>query len=87
MPVGYIDRPSSAYILRILELIGLPIEQINRESLRKGDFLYLTDQSLFADLGPNERTGLFVPASEVSEHYPRAGHRIVFFYLNVAPTG
>ena len=52
VPIGYIDRPSSAYILRILELIGLPIEQINRESLRKGDFLYLTDQSLFADLGP-----------------------------------
>ena len=87
VPFGYIDRPSSAYILRILELIGLPIEQINRESLRKGDFLYLTDQSLFADLGPNERTGLFVPASEVSEHYARAGHRIVFFYLNVARPG
>jgi hypothetical protein len=87
VPFGYIDRPSSAYVLRILELIGLPIEQITRETLRKGDFLYLTDRSIFTDLGPNERTGLFVPASEVSEHYTRAGHRIAFFYLNVARPG
>jgi NurA domain len=84
VPIGYIDRPSSAYVLRILELIGLPIEQINRESLRRGEFLYLTDQTLFEDLEPNERTGLFVAASEISAAYERAGHRIVFFYLNVA---
>jgi hypothetical protein len=84
VPFGYVDRPSSAYILRILELLGLPLEQIDRVALRKGDFLYLTDQALFQDLGPNERTGLFAPASEVSARYERAGHRIVFFYLNVA---
>jgi hypothetical protein len=87
VPIGYIDRPSSAYILRILELIGLPIEKINRESLRAGAYRYLTDRLLYTDLAPNERTGLFVPASEVSEHYARAGHRIVFFYMNVARPG
>ena len=87
VPFGYIDRPGSAYILRILELVGLPIEEITRESLRAGAFRYLTDRQLFDDLDPNERTGLFFPASEVSERYAQAGHRIVFFYMNVAPPG
>ncbi len=87
VPFGYIDRPNSAYILRILELLELPLDRINRANLRSGPFRYLTDQFLFADLAPNERTGLFVSASEINEHYARAGQRIAFFYLNVARSG
>ncbi len=87
VPFGYIDRPGSAYVLRILELIDLPLEKINRQALREGVFRYLTDSLLFEDLRPNERTGLFVSASEISERYARAGHRIVFFYMNVARPG
>ena len=34
IPVGYVDRPSSAYVLRILELIGRPIEEIAGRSVR-----------------------------------------------------
>ena len=69
IPVGYVDRPSSAYVLRILELIGLPIEEITREALRQGPFIQLTDRQLFTDLAPNERTGLFEPNSDANDRY------------------
>ena len=86
IPVGYVDRPSSAYVLRILELIDLPIEKITRESLRQGPFIQLTDRQLFADLAPNERTGLFEPNSDANDRYRvrSDGDRIAFAYANVA---
>lgn len=85
-PVGYVDRPSSAYVLRILELIDQPIEQITRETLRRGPFRLLADRFLFDDLRPNERSGLFTPNSETNDRYERAsaGDRIVFAYANFA---
>lgn len=87
VPIGFVDRPDSGFVLRILELIGLPIDQITRAALREGRFRYLVDRALFADLRPNERTGLFAPekddeATEGDE--PSEPARIVFFYLNVA---
>ncbi len=86
VPVGYVDRPDSAYVLRILELIEQPIEQITRETLRRGSFRLLTDRLLFDDLAPNERCALFTANSETNDRYERAsgGDRIVFTYLNVA---
>ena len=35
IPVGYVDRPGSAYVLRVLELIGLPIAQITARRCAK----------------------------------------------------
>ncbi len=94
IPVGYIDRPRSAYVLRILELIETPLDQINRESLRKGPFVSLTDRQLFAGLAPNERTGLFAPATASNDRYEARstsaeaqGDRIAFFYANMARPG
>ncbi len=86
VPVGYVDRPDSAYVLRILELIEQPIEQISRESLRRGSFRLLTDRLLFDDLAPNERCALFTANSETNDRYERAsgGDRIIFAYVNVA---
>ena len=86
IPVGYVDRPSSAYVLRILELIELPIEEITREALRHGRFVQLADRQLFVDLAPNERTGLFEPNSDANDRYRvrSDGDRIAFAYLNVA---
>ena len=75
IPVGYVDRPGSAYVLRVLELIGLPIEEITREALRAGPFIQLTDRQLFADLAPNERTGLFEPNSDANDRYRAALRR------------
>ena len=86
IPVGYVDRPSSAYVLRILELIDLPIEKITRETLRQGQFRKLADRQLFADLAPNERTGLFEPNSEANDRYRARsdGDRIAFAYVNMS---
>lgn len=85
VPVGYVDRPDSAYVLRILELIELPIEGITRETLRQGRFLQLTDRLLFAGLAPNERTGLFEPNSDANDRYRTrsGGDRIAFVYANM----
>jgi hypothetical protein len=87
VPVGYVDRPDSGYVLRILELIGLPDEQITRAGLREGPFRYLTDRALFADLLPGQRTALFALEEEGANPAEDAGDgedRIVFCYLNVA---
>jgi hypothetical protein len=84
IPVGYIDRPSSAYVLRTLELADMPIEEINRRRLRQGPFRQITDRLLFGDLKPNERTALFASTSELNQHFAEAGHRVVFFYANMA---
>lgn len=85
IPVGYVDRPGSAYVLRILELVPLALEEITREKLRSGRYLQLADRQLFEDLAPNERTGLFEPNSEANDRYraQSAGDRVAFAYMNV----
>lgn len=89
IPVGYVDRPDSAYVLRILELIDLPIEKITREALRQGPFIQLTDRMLFDGLAPNERTGVFEPNSDANDRYRlrSGGDRITFVYANLARPG
>jgi hypothetical protein len=86
VPVGYVDRPGSAYVLRILELVDQPIGEITRETLRRGRFILLADRFLFDDLQPNERCALFTPNSETNDRYEQAsgGDRIVFTYANFA---
>jgi hypothetical protein len=84
VPTGYVDRPGSAYVLRTLDLIDLPLEDINRTTVRRSQYRQLTDCLLFMGLAPNERTGLFASTSEINEHYGERGHRIAFFYMNVA---
>jgi hypothetical protein len=84
--VGYVDRPGSANVLRTLELCTLTPEGITRDTLRTGPFRAITDRLLFADLQPNQRTGLFASTTELNDRYQSAGHRIIFFYMNVAQT-
>ena len=94
IPVGYIDRPRSAYVLRILELLDLPLTGITREALRFGKFVDLTDGQLFESLLPGERTGLFMPNSKTNERYQarsakngEKGDSITFCYANMARPG
>jgi hypothetical protein len=84
VPTGYVDRPGSAYVLRTLELIDLPLAEINQTTVRRSQYNQLTDRLLFMGLAPNERTGLFASMSEINERYRERGHRIAFFYMNVA---
>lgn len=86
VPVGYVDRPGSAYVLRVLELLELSAEEISREALRQGRFRQLSDRLLYSDLAPNERSALFTPNSDANDRYEQAsgGDRIAFTYVNVA---
>jgi hypothetical protein len=84
VPIGYIDRPSSANVLRTLELAELTPDQLNRESVRTRAYGLLVDRMLLADLRPGERSGLFASTAVLNRDYGTAGHRIVFFYVNMA---
>jgi hypothetical protein len=84
VPIGYVDRPSSANVIRTLELADLPEEQISRENVRKRGYGLLVDRMLFANLKPGERSALFASTAVLNDEYARAGHRIVFSYINVA---
>lgn len=85
IPVGYVDKPGSANVLRILELIGLSVEGITREALREGRFRQLADRMIFTDLLPGYRTGLFEANSNANErYYGRSGDKITFVYANMA---
>jgi hypothetical protein len=84
VPIGYVDRPGSAFVLRTLELASLEGEQISREQLRHGRYRRITDRALFSTLEPNERSGLFASTSRTNDRYRDRGQRILFFYVNVA---
>lgn len=85
VPLGYVDRPRSANVLRVLHLAELAPEEITKERLRKDNpYRGLSDAVLFQDLGPGQRTALFATTAEVNRNYARRGQRICFCYLNVA---
>jgi hypothetical protein len=84
VPIGYVDKPSSANVLRTLELAELTVEQVNRQSVRERRYGTLVDRVLFASLGPGERSALFASTSVLNDKYAKAGHHIVFFYANLA---
>jgi hypothetical protein len=84
VPIGYVDKPSSANVLRTLELADLTPDQVNRESVRRRGYQLLVDRMLFASLEPGERSALYASTAVLNDAYARAGHRIVFFYANVA---
>jgi hypothetical protein len=84
VPIGYVDRPSSANVIRTLELADLLEEQVSRESVRSRGYGLLVDRMLFANLKPGERSALFASTAVLNHEYARAGHRIVFFYANMA---
>lgn len=87
VPVGYVDRPRSANILRLLQLADLPLDQITTQSLRNNPYRGLSDRSLFRHLlGAGQRTGLFAATSEINDTYGSQGQRVYFCYLNVATT-
>lgn len=85
VPLGYVDRPRSANVLRLLHLAQLPLELISKERLRqRNEYDGLSDAALFQDLLPGQRTGLFAATSEINENFDAVGHRICFCYMNMA---
>jgi hypothetical protein len=89
---GYVDRPSSSQVVRLLHLLDLQEDDVNRSSLAtSGRMEGLPDIAVFRHvLEPGERTALFVQMSPQNRDYRReAGetHEIAFFYMNAAASG
>ena len=85
VPLGYVDRPRSANVLRLLHLAELPMDAISKERLRQDNpYDGLSDAALFQDLLPGQRSSLFATTSEINQNFRQLGHRICFCYMNVA---
>jgi hypothetical protein len=86
VPVGYVDRPRSANVLRMLHVADLDLPAVVTANLRATRYRHLTDRALFERwLGPNERSGLFSSTARLNRvDFRQAGQEIAFFYLNVA---
>ncbi|MBX3062818.1 MAG: DNA double-strand break repair nuclease NurA [Anaerolineae bacterium] len=87
--VGYVDRPSSRFLVYTLYLMSLEQHEITRSTLQNTGLLEtLTDADLYRKLlQPGERSALMIQQSPQNKEYKeRYGieHEIAFFYLNVA---
>jgi hypothetical protein len=87
--VGYVDRPSSRFLIYTLYLMSLEPQEITRPALQTTGVLEtLTDADLYRRiLNPGERSALMIQQSPQNKEYKeRYGieHEIAFFYLNVA---
>ena len=87
---GYVDRPRSAMVLRLLYLMSLKDEQDiklhERELSTGGDLEGLRDLNLFNSvLRPGERSAIMVQNSPRNWDYKQRGtsYEIGFFYLKV----
>lgn len=85
--VGYIDRPSSRFVMSMLQLMILDESEIYRHILQKpGDYEGLDDRWLFSRwLLPGERSALMIQQSPQNKAYRQESedHEIAFFYVNV----
>ena len=79
---GYVDKPGSALVIRLLELAMTPVAHFNE--LTKTNPLYgITDATLFREiLQPGERSAVFALHSRFANRYS-GRRRLHFFYLNV----
>ena len=84
IPIGYVARPRSANVLRLLHVAQMAPGEITKESVRASRYRALTDATLFNDLRPNQRTALFSSTAQVNKTFAQEGQEICFFYLNVA---
>lgn len=86
IPVGFVGRPRSANVVRLLWVAGLDQENITKETVRGSKYRALTDRALFAPLlAPNQRSAIFSNTAVVNrEQFARRNQRICFFYMNVA---
>jgi hypothetical protein len=80
---GYIDKPHSDLIVRLLEIANLPLDQISRAGRDYRPFLGVTDVDLLKNLlKPGQRSAIFqIQSRTVKEYDPDL--RINFFYVNV----
>ncbi|MBN1284916.1 MAG: DNA double-strand break repair nuclease NurA [Anaerolineae bacterium] len=87
---GYVDKPTSTYVIRLLRLLSLEPEQVSREALAtNGPLEGLEDRLLFEKIltEPGDRSALFVQRSPTNREYAKYDRdlEIAFFYMNTAP--
>ena len=89
--VGYVDRPSSAFLVGLLHLMSLVEEAVQTKYLHtNGEFEGVEDSALmFRLLGPGERSAILVQQSPTNKRYHdrNPNLEIAFFYLNVGTEG
>lgn len=84
---GYVDKPGSGYVVRLLELIRLRKENNLGHAGREHPFFPLRDTDLFdLLLQPGERTAVFALRSPAAENF-KDELALFFFYLNVGRPG
>jgi hypothetical protein len=85
--IGYVDRPTSAFAVSLVHLMGLYDDEVRAAALAtNGDLEGLIDQPLmFKLLRPGERSALLVQQSPRNKEYHDKSEslEIAFFYLNV----
>jgi hypothetical protein len=85
---GYVDRPSSRFVVYTIYLMTLTDEEVTRGNLQSALLEGLCDADLYRELlGPGERSALMIQQSPLNKEYKdRYGdhQEIVFFYLNTA---
>jgi hypothetical protein len=92
--VGYVDKPASTYVIRLLHLLTLAESEVNNDALTtSGKLEGLKDRAVFGSKEPllasGERSALFVQQSPYNARYREhdADLEIAFFYLNAALPG
>ncbi len=84
IPIGYVARPRSANVVRLLHVAQLDEQDISKDTVRASRYRALTDATLFRNLAPNQRTALFSSTAQVNQTFANVGQEICFFYINVA---
>lgn len=82
---GYVDKPSEDYVVRLLEVASIPVEQARQRPL-----LGVRDTDLFRTLlAPGERSAVFEVQTRFANIYRRRNASFAphFFYLNVGRPG
>ncbi|RPI98254.1 MAG: DNA double-strand break repair nuclease NurA [Chloroflexi bacterium] len=86
---GYVDRPTSAFLVNLIYLMSLYDEDVRKSVLESRHELEgLTDRQLLFNLlrdHPGMRSALMVQQSPQNKHYHEKGEslEIAFFYVNI----
>jgi hypothetical protein len=85
--VGFIDKPGSEMISRMLALLEVPAENLANYDDRKREHRGVSDRALLKHLlrEPGERSAVF-EAITLNEQSRSQSQQVMFFYLNISQT-
>jgi hypothetical protein len=88
MTLGYVDKPGSDLLGRLLELIQLTDDDLEAYSRRRRGFAGVSDLSLMSGrlINPGDRSAIFAIYSQTALRF-RGDLSLHFFYLNVGRPG